>query len=73
MTRIIEPFIEGRVYTSSDLHGAALVWMDRRRAIEKMLIKDFPEMKLHELVSVLRTIELYATCSEELFTDVVGR
>lgn len=62
--------IDGRIYTSGDLHAAALVWIDRRKTIEKLLIKDFPHLNLVDLMGVLRAVELYATCNETLFVQM---
>ena len=59
--------IDGRIYTKGDLHAGALVWMDRRKTIEKLLIKDHPNLSPIDVMGVLRGAELYVTCHEEMF------
>jgi hypothetical protein len=63
---------EGRIYSSYDVHAGALVWIDRRKAIEKLLLKDYPNLNPVELMGVLRGVELYATCNEDLFRELEG-
>ena len=43
---------------------------DRRKAIEKLLLKDFPQLSPIDLMGVLRATELYATCNETLFREL---
>jgi hypothetical protein len=61
---------EGRIYSSGDLHAASLVWVDRRKSIERLLIKDYPQLSPADLMSVARAVQLYATCGEQLFCDL---
>ena len=61
---------EGRIYSEMDIHAGALVWIERRKAIEKLLLKDYPKLNPVELMGVIRGIELYATCCEELFREL---
>jgi hypothetical protein len=66
------PNYEGRIYSSYDVHAGALVWIDRRKAIEKLLLKDYPNISPVDLMGVLRGVELYATCNEDLFRELEG-
>jgi hypothetical protein len=59
--------IDGRIYTKSDLHAGALVWIDRRKVIEKLLLKDHPHLSPIDVMGVLRGAELYTTCHEDMF------
>ena len=63
---------EGRIYSEMDIHAGALVWIERRKAIEKLLIKDYPNINPVDLMGVLRGVELYATCNEDLFRELEG-
>ncbi|MFZ9569833.1 MAG: hypothetical protein ACO28M_08335 [Vulcanococcus sp.] len=63
--------IPGRVYTSADLHGAALVCMDRRHAIERLVLQDFPRVEAAEAIAIVKAVNFYLTIGEELFNDVV--
>ena len=63
---------EGRIYSEMDIHAGALVWIDRRKAIEKLLLKDYPNISPVDLMGVLRGVELYATCNEDLFRELEG-
>jgi hypothetical protein len=58
---------DGRIYSSADLHAGALVWIDRRKVIERLLIKDHPNLSPIDVMDVLRGAELYATCNEDMF------
>lgn len=58
---------DGRIYSSADLHAGALVWIDRRKVIERLLIKDHPNLSPIDVMGVLRGAELYATCNEDMF------
>ena len=60
----------GRIYSSDDLHSAALVWIDRRRTIQKLVLKDHPHLSPIDLMGVVRSVELFATCNEELFKQL---
>jgi hypothetical protein len=64
---------EGRVYSNFDVHAGALVWISRRKTIEKLLLKDYPNLSPVDLIGVLRGVELYATCNEDLFCELEGR
>lgn len=59
-----------RIYSDADIHAGAIVFLDRRTVIEKLIIKDHPNISPIDLVGIIRGVELYATCGEKLFTDL---
>ena len=71
-TVISRKSFEGRIYSEMDIHAGALVWYSRRKTIEKLLLKDYPNLNPVDLMGVLRGVELYATCHEDLFRGLEG-
>jgi len=60
------------LYSNEHLHGASLVWIERREAIKARLIKEHPHLDPIDIESIVGGCALYSSCHEELFQKVTA-
>ena len=60
------------IHTKDDLRAASIVWIERRHAIQKLLLKENPHLSEVDVVSIVQGCCLYATCGDDLFEQVTA-
>ena len=59
------------IHLNEDLRSAGLVWLDRRVDIEAILQREYPELDMGLLRSIVSGCQLYTTCRDEFFSSIV--
>lgn len=61
----------GVIHLEDDLRSAGLVWLDRRAEIETILQREYPNLDLGTLRSIVSGCQLYTTCRDAFFESIV--
>lgn len=58
-------------HLDTDLRSAGLVWMDRRQDIETILQREYPNLDVGLLRSIVSGCQLYTTCRDQFFESIL--
>lgn len=58
-------------HLDTDLRSAGLVWLDRRQDIETILQREYPNLDVGLLRSIVSGCQLYTTCRDQFFESIL--